>query len=60
MLRVSDRAGPARACHDALDSVAFRKMDDVGTPDVGDFAAQYLAYMLPCQRFACALTDADA
>src|SRR5271167_1750773 len=36
--------------------VAFRHRNDVGTRDEGTFAAQWLAYALPCQRFADALT----
>src|ERR1700686_188423 len=35
--------------------VAFRHRNDVGTRDEGPFAAQWLAYALPCQRFADAL-----
>ena len=35
--------------------VAFRQRNDVGTRDEGPFAAQWLAYVLPCQRFADAL-----
>ena len=29
--------------------VAFRQQNDVGTRDEGTFAAQWLAYALPCQ-----------
>ena len=32
--------------------VAFRQRNDVGTQNEGTFAAQWLAYALPCQRFA--------
>jgi hypothetical protein len=32
--------------------VAFRHRNDVGTRDEGTFAAQWLAYAPPCQRFA--------
>jgi hypothetical protein len=32
--------------------VAFRQRNNVGTQDEGTFAAQWLAYALPCQRFA--------
>ena len=45
--------------------VAFRQRNDVGTRDEGTFAAQWLAYALPCQRFAdtlagiCARLGAD-
>ena len=35
--------------------VAFRQRNDVGTQDEGTFAAQWLAYAFPCQRFADAL-----
>ena len=37
--------------------VAFRQRNDVGTRDEGTFAAQWLAYALPCQRFADALAS---
>ena len=37
--------------------VAFRQRNDVGTRDEGTFAAQWLAYALPCQRFAAIFTD---
>jgi hypothetical protein len=40
--------------------VAFRHRNDVGTLDEGTFAAQWLAYALPCQRFANTLTDIGA
>ena len=36
--------------------VAFRHRNDVGTQNEGTFAAQWLAYALPCQRFANTLT----
>src|ERR1700738_678571 len=35
--------------------VAFRHRNDVGAQNEGTFAAQWLAYALPCQRFAEAL-----
>ncbi len=35
--------------------VAFRQRNDVDTQDEGTFAAQWLAYALPCQRFTDAL-----
>ena len=31
---------------------AFRHRNDAGSQDEGTFAAQWLAYALPCQRFA--------
>src|ERR1035437_5074957 len=40
--------------------VAFRQQKDVGTRDEGTFAAQWLAYALPCQRFADALAGSRA
>ena len=40
--------------------VAFRHRNDVGTQDEGTIAAQWLAYALPCRRFACALASANA
>jgi hypothetical protein len=40
--------------------VAFRKNDAVGTRDFQAFAAQWLAYVLPCRRFAATLAGADA
>ena len=35
-------------------------MNGVGTRDHNDFAARWLAYMLPCRRFADVLADACA
>ncbi len=43
------RGRPA-ARHRAAVRVAFRWVNGVGTPDES-FAAQYLAYALPCRRF---------
>ncbi len=40
--------------------VAFRQRNDVGTRDEGTFAAQWLAYALPCQRFTNTLTGTGA
>jgi hypothetical protein len=39
---------------------AFRHVNGVGTRDQTGFAAQWLAYMLPCRRFADVLADARA
>jgi hypothetical protein len=39
--------------------VAFCLFESIGTPN-GIFAAQGLAYTLPCQRFAHALADIGA
>jgi hypothetical protein len=35
-------------------------VNGVGTRDHNDFAARWLAYMLPCRRFADVLADARA
>ena len=40
--------------------VAFHQRNCVGTRVDADFAAQWLACAIPCRRFACALTGADA
>ena len=40
--------------------VAFRETYRVGTLEIITFAAQWLAYTLPCRRFAAILTDACA
>ena len=48
--------GRAGARDVALARVAFRKWHGVGTQDVISFAAQWLAYVYPCQRFASHLT----
>jgi hypothetical protein len=42
------------------DRVAFRVSYRVGTPGIITFAAQWLAYTLPCRRFADTLADANA
>ncbi len=44
---------------DAHLRVAFRRDKSVGVP-IDNFAAQWLAYALPCRRFAIALTDTGA
>ena len=40
--------------------VAFRPVNSVGTRGYVTFAAQWPACVIPCQRFARTLTDADA
>jgi hypothetical protein len=40
--------------------VAFRPVNSVGTQDKYPFAAQWLAYALPCRRFARTLAGTDA
>lgn len=51
------RAG-ARDCAPAR--VTFRPVNGVGARDNLTFAAQWLAYALPCRRFADALTGGSA
>jgi hypothetical protein len=45
---------------DASIRVAFHENDHVGTRDYLAFAALWLAYVLPCRRFAVTLTGASA
>jgi len=52
--------GRARTCDDARARMAFRFRNSVGIREGGTFAAQWLAYTLPCRRFACILTDTHA
>src|SRR6185369_1739315 len=40
--------------------VAFRQRNNVGTREERTFAARWLAYAIPCRRFAGALTSANA
>ena len=40
--------------------VAFRLRNGVGAQDMNLYEAQWLAYALPCRRFAAALADDDA
>ena len=51
--RVSARnSAPAR--------LAFRQQNDVGAQNKADFAAQWLAYAYPCQRFDACLAARPA
>ncbi len=52
--------GRSNARADVSDRVAFRVSYRVGTPGIITFAAQWLAYTLPCRRFADTLADANA
>jgi hypothetical protein len=52
--------GRTDARADASAHVAFRENEHVGTRDFQVFAAQWLAYALPCRRFAVILADANA
>ena len=52
--------GHPRACDNARRCIAFRYTDSVGTQDQFSIAAQWLACMYPCRRFADTLADACA
>ena len=43
-----------------LEHVAFCRLEGIGAPGGKCYAAQWLAYAYPCQRFACGLTTAHA
>jgi len=55
-----DDAEPSGACVDAPVRMAFCRLDGISAPDVKSFAAQWLAYVYPCQRFARGLAAARA
>ena len=52
--------GPRNTRAVAFRHVAFRRDKNVGARESMTFAARWLAYALPCRRFACALASADA
>ena len=52
--------GRAGACNSAPGRVAFHPKNSVGAREQTDFAAQWLAYAIPCRRFADALADTCA
>ncbi len=52
--------GRAGARNNAPTHVAFRQRYGVGAQNDVDFAAQWLAYAIPCRRFADVLADACA
>ena len=56
----STTPGRPSACVAALGHIAFRYTNSVGTRDQFSIAAQWLAYALPCQRFADALASSRA
>jgi len=58
--RVSDHAGSSGPRAGAPGHVAFHLVHGVGTQDETPFAAQWLAYAPPCQRFAEALAGSRA
>src|SRR6188472_2461868 len=47
------------SCDDDTDHLAFCWTENISAPNLS-YAAQYLAYALPCQRFACGLTTTRA
>ncbi len=55
---VATRSRP-HACADPCGRIVFRLTDGVGAPIV-PFAAQWLAYTIPCRRFAPGLAADDA
>ena len=58
--RFFDHAGLDSTRVDAPVRVAFRDYEHVGTREFQVFAAQWLAYALPCRRFADTLAEANA
>jgi hypothetical protein len=56
----STALGRPGARNDAPVRVAFRQENGVSTQEKADFAAQWLAYAIPCRRFADALADTCA
>jgi hypothetical protein len=52
--------GQTGTCSSAPVRIAFRQPNGVGTRDDVDFAAQWLAYAIPCRRFAEVLADTCA
>ena len=52
--------GRVSARNSAPVRIAFRQRNGVGAQDDVDFAAQWLAYAIPCRRFADILADACA
>src|SRR5258705_3917933 len=60
MLRVFDHAGLGGRSRYRASHVAFRDSDHVGVRRYQALAARWLAYALPCQRFAGILADTAA
>ncbi|PYE29911.1 hypothetical protein C8J37_13211 [Rhizobium sp. PP-WC-1G-195] len=52
--------GRPSTCDSVLVRIAFRLANNVGTRNHDYFAAQWLAYALPCRRFAAVLADVNA
>lgn len=49
-----------RTRDNARERLTFRFRYSVGIREGGSFAARWLAYTLPCRRFACILANANA
>ena len=47
------------SCDNDTGHLAFCWTENISAPNLS-YAAQYLAYALPCQRFACGLTTTRA
>ena len=60
MFRVSDLVEPAYSRAFEYDRVAFHLSHSVSTPFSVFFAALYLTYTFPCQRFTLVITPNDA
>jgi hypothetical protein len=56
----NDDAKPPGARDHAPGRVAFCRLEGIGAPKGKSYAAQWLAYAYPCQRFACGLATARA
>ncbi len=55
-----DDAEPIRHSHNATGHIAFCRLEGMGAPIVKSYAAQWLAYARPCQRFARRLATTPA
>jgi len=56
----NDDAEPPGTGDDAPGRVAFCRLESIGARVEMSFAAPWLAYARPCQRFACGLATARA
>jgi hypothetical protein len=56
----NDDAEPERRLHSTTNDVAFCRLESIGAPIVKSYAAQWLAYARPCQRFARRLATTPA
>jgi hypothetical protein len=56
----NDDAEPPGARDDAPEHAAFCRLEGIGAPNGKSYAAQWLAYAYPCQRFTSGLAAARA